>query len=286
MWHRKANKRPLIMGIVNVTPDSFSGDGLLTRSDFVAAATAQALRMIEDGADILDIGGESSRPGSVPISAEEELRRVIPVIEALAPKLPPSRVIAVDTIKANVAREALNAGAAIINDISALQADADMAPLIAERGASVILMDNRSLPSHIANDDKLGGRYLALDSDDILDDVCGNLERRTTDALKAGIAPDKIILDPGLGFGKTAEQNLALIRELPRLKALGYPVLIAPSRKSFIGQVLDLPVGERLEGTSALVAISAFLGADVIRVHDVKFMSRVVAMAAALLRLP
>jgi dihydropteroate synthase len=272
-------KSPRIMGILNITPDSFSGDGLLQKKDYIAAAVDSAARMIEEGADILDIGGESSRPGAERVSAEEEIRRVVPVIEAICKKFP-AIPIAVDTTKAAVAEAALKAGATIINDISAL-GDKDTAPLAAKTGAFVVLMDNRGDAANIAMDQKIGGEYRGMDNGDIIGDVTRHLTARAAFAEKSGIARDKIILDPGLGFGKTVEQNLALIREVGQLKALGYPVLLGPSRKSFIGRALDLPVEERLEGTAALIAIGAFLGADILRVHDVKFMARVVKMAVA-----
>jgi dihydropteroate synthase len=273
-------KRPLIMGIINVTPDSFSGDGLMAHDDYVAAATAQALRMLEEGADIIDIGGESSRPGAITISANEEIRRVVPVIAAIGKQT--TAPVAVDTMKAEVARAALDAGAAIINDVSALAFDAGMAKLIAAHDAYVILMHNRSDASAVTRDAKLGGEYQASDVADIVADVAKDLAARAAFAESAGITHDKIILDPGLGFGKTPGQNLALIRHVDMIKKLGYPVLIGSSRKSFIGRVLDLPVDERLEGTAATVAIAALLGADIIRVHDVKFMARTAKMAAAI----
>lgn len=282
-------KRPLIMGILNMTPDSFSGDGLLAGRDYSAPATAadrdilravaQAAQMVEEGADILDVGGESSRPGSTPVSVEEEIRRTVPVIAAIREKFA-HIPIAVDTVKAAVAQAALNAGATIINDISAL-GDPPMAPLVVAHQCPVILMDNRSNPEAVTQDAKIGGEYKAAENADIVEEVKRNLLARAAAAQAAGIARDKIILDPGLGFGKTVEQNLALIRHLDRLKALGYPVLVGPSRKSFIGRVLDMPVEGRLEGTAALVAASVLNGADIIRVHDVPFMARVAKMAAA-----
>ena len=273
--------RPLIMGIINITPDSFSGDGLLLHADYVSQAVAQAQQMMADGADILDIGGESSRPGSAPVSAEEEIQRVVPVIAALKKALG-TPLIAVDTVKADVAERAIQAGASIINDISALGHDARMSEIVAHYGATVVLMHNRAAENAVSFDAKTGGQYDAPPYQDVVADVVRELEARVDFALKACVAKDKIILDPGIGFGKTPEQNLALISQLGRIKALGFPVLMAPSRKSFIGQVLDVPVDERLEGTAACVAVSVFLGADIVRVHDVKFMARVVKMAAAL----
>jgi dihydropteroate synthase len=286
-------KRPLIMGILNVTPDSFSGDGLLHGCDYsapadaIAAVTAAvdlAAQMVTAGADLLDIGGESSRPGSAPVSAEEEIRRTVPVIAAIGKKFP-SLPLAVDTVKSQVAEAALDAGATIVNDISSLRGDDAMAALVVKRGAWLVLMHNRSDPALAVHDAKIGGEFGAPDSGetggDIVGDVLRDLRERTMFAEKSGIAREKIIIDPGIGFGKTVEQNLALSRSLDRLKASGYPVLTGPSRKSFIGRVLDLPVDERLEGTAALVAIAAFQGVDIIRVHDVKFMARVAKMAGA-----
>ncbi len=275
-------KRPLVMGIVNVTPDSFSGDGLLTQNDYVASAVAQAERMAMDGADILDIGGESSRPGSVSVPAEEEIRRVVPVIVALKNKFGTERLIAVDTVKADVAEQALQAGASILNDITALTGDPRMGEVAARHGATVVLMHNRAAQNAVSRDTKIGGHYDAPEYGDVVAEVVDALKERIDYAVASGVARDKIILDPGIGFGKTPQQNLALIAQSGRLKALGFPVLIAPSRKSFIGHVLDLPVDERLEGTAASVAIAVMLGADIVRVHDVKFMARVVALAAAL----
>ena len=275
-------KLPLVMGIVNVTPDSFSGDGLLTQNDYVASAVAQAERMAMDGADILDIGGESSRPGSVSVPAEEEIRRVVPVIVALKNKFGTERLIAVDTVKADVAELALQAGASILNDITALTGDPRMGEVAARHGATVVLMHNRAAQNAVSRDTKIGGHYDAPEYGDVVAEVVDALKERIDYAVASGVARDKIILDPGIGFGKTPQQNLALIAQVGRLKALGFPVLIAPSRKSFIGQMLDLPVDERLEGTAASVAIAVMLGADIVRVHDVKFMARVVSLAAAL----
>ena len=275
-------KLPLVMGIVNVTPDSFSGDGLLTQNDYVASAVAQAERMAMDGADILDIGGESSRPGSVSVPAEEEIRRVVPVIVALKNTFGTERLIAVDTVKADVAELALQAGASILNDITALTGDPRMGEVAARHGATVVLMHNRAAQNAVSRDTKIGGHYDAPEYGDVVAEVVDALKERIDYAVASGVARDKIILDPGIGFGKTPQQNLALIAQVGRLKALGFPVLIAPSRKSFIGQMLDLPVDERLEGTAASVAIAVMLGADIVRVHDVKFMARVVSLAAAL----
>jgi len=271
--------RPLVMGIVNVTPDSFSGDGLLRSADYVAASVRQAQQMLADGAHILDIGGESSRPGAEPISTAEEIRRVVPVVEVLI-KVGVTAPIAVDTIKAEVAEAALQAGATIINDISALQADACMASCVARFGAYVVLMHNASRTDAVRRDATVGGEYSGGIEGDVLEVVRQDMARAAERAVQAGIAKDKIILDPGIGFGKTLEQNLALVNRADDLKRLGYPVLAGPSRKSFIGRALDLPVDSRLEGTAACVAIAAMCGVDIIRVHDVQFMARVARMAA------
>jgi dihydropteroate synthase len=273
------SKNPLMMSILNVTPDSFSGDGVLVGGDYGATALASATRMMADGADIIDIGGESSRPGAEPVSAAEEMRRTVPVIAAIRKAFSDIH-ISIDTVKSSVAAAAIQAGATIVNDISALQADPEMTAVVAETLSYIVLMDNRA--DGVTHDKKIGGEYGATNSTDIVEDVKNRLAERAAFAESVGIARDKIILDPGIGFGKTVEQNLALIRELPRLKSLGYPVLLGTSRKSFIGRVLDLGVDERLEGTAATVAIGAFLGADILRVHDVQCMARVVRMATVL----
>jgi len=277
---RNLGRRPLIMGIINVTPDSFSGDGMMKHADYVAAAVHNAMQMVVDGADLIDIGGESSRPGAQPISAEEEMCRVVPAIAAIHKEV---RVpIAIDTVKAEVAAVALDAGAAIINDISALS-DPAMMKLATAHNAYVVLMHNRATAEATIEDKRLGGAYAAPAYGDIVDDVAAALGERIQAAHAAGIATEKIIADPGLGFGKTVEQNLALIERLGELKTrLGVPVLIGPSRKSFIGKILDTPVGERLEGTAACVAIGVMHGADIVRVHDVKEMARVVKMVGAI----
>ena len=263
----KLGNSPLVMGIVNVTPDSFSGDGILHHKDYVVQAVSQAKQMIADGADILDIGGESSRPGATPVSVEEEIRRIVPVIAALKTLVP----LAVDTVKAEVAEQALLAGASILNDISAMTHDKRMAEIVVRHGATVVLMHNR-------------GAGNTPEYKDVVSEVTQDLAERAEAARTAGIAKDKIILDPGIGFGKSPQQNLALIAHLDRIKALGFPVLMGVSRKSFIGAVLDLPVEDRLEGTAACVTASVLNGTDILRVHDVRFMARVIKMAIALKR--
>lgn len=263
--------RPLVMGIVNATPDSFSGDGLLRHEDFIARATDQALRMIEDGADILDIGGESTRPGATPVPADEEIRRTAPVIAAIRARS--AIPLSIDTFKAATAEAALNAGATIVNDVTALRGDAAMAQLVAARNVDIILMHNRGL---------LGGAQGADAFGDIVADVIDDLSASVAQARAAGIADNRIILDPGIGFGKSVEQNLALIARLDRFTNLGFPILMGVSRKSVIGQTLNLPPDERLEGTAACVTASVLNGASILRVHDVKAMARVVKMATAL----
>lgn len=275
-------KRTYIMGIINVTPDSFSGDGLLDGADVVATAVTQAQQFAADGADILDIGGESTRPGSTPISPAEEMARVVEVVTAVraATNLP----ISIDTYRASVAAAALDAGANWVNDVWGLRMDPAMAPLIAERGCPVVVMHNRSKPKNVEQEEKLGGRYIGIDYDDLIGDIKTELSAQIELGLKAGIRPEQIIIDPGIGFGKTVSQNLRLIDKLDVFKALGYPILLGPSRKSFIGYTLDLPPEERVEGTAVTVAIGIERGADIIRIHDVKQMVRVAKMTDAIVR--
>ncbi len=275
--------RTYVMGIVNVTPDSFSGDGLHTDPAATAGrALALARGFVAAGADILDIGGESTRPGAVPLSEEEEKQRILPVIEAIARELP-GVVISVDTFKADVAGAALDAGAHIVNDVWGLRADPEIGPLAARRGAPVILMHNRSRPGEVLLD-RLGGSFLGADYENFPGDVISELGDMARRALDAGIPKDQIVLDPGIGFGKTVEQNMVLINRMDRIKELGYPVLSGPSRKSFIGRVLDLPADERMEGTAAAIVVSILRGADIVRVHDVEIMVRVARMTDAILR--
>lgn len=279
--------RTFVMGIVNVTPDSFSGDGLLgaTRSLAygVCAATEQALQFVEDGADILDVGGESTRPGSTSLGTEEELARVIPVIEAIRSRT--DAPISVDTYKAIVAFAALDAGADMVNDVWGLRMDPDMAPLLAERGVPVVIMHNRSRPKDADQEERLGGRYVGVRYDDLMADIVRELRQSVAIAEGAGIARERIIVDPGVGFGKTVQQNLALMNHVDDLQVLGLPILLGPSRKSFIGYTLDLPPDERVEGTAAAVAIGIVRGgADIVRVHDVAALVRVARMSDAILR--
>ncbi len=256
-------RRTYVMGIVNLTPDSFSGDGL---NGDVSAAVAQARRMEADGADIIDVGAESTRPGSTPLTAEEEFTRLLPALTAICEAV--SIPVSVDTYKADVARQAIAAGAAVVNDVWGALADADMARVIADAGVPAILMHNRRRAEYA----------------DLVPDVIAGLGRIADHALTAGIPEHNIVLDPGIGFGKTADHNLELLRRLPELRSLGYPLLLGVSRKSTIGRVLGLPEDERLEGTAAAVAMSIAGGADIVRVHDVKEMVRVARMTDAIVR--
>jgi dihydropteroate synthase len=259
------------MGILNVTPDSFSDGGLFFAPE---DALLQAERMASEGADIIDIGGESTRPGSEPLPLEEELARVIPIIEALSSRL--STPLSIDTYKAEVARRAIEAGAAMVNDISALAYDPEMASTVAELGVPVCLMHIRGTPRNM----QINPHY-----EDVAEEVREELAERAEAALRAGIKRENIILDPGFGFAKTAAHNLELLRRLRELTTLGYPIMSGTSRKSTIGKVLGgLPVEERLEGTAATVALSIANGAAIVRVHDVKEMVRVVRVTDAVVR--
>jgi len=279
-WHW--GRQTYVMGILNITPDSFSGDGLLQGGDWLAAAVEQGRAMLAAGAHLLDVGGESTRPGSQPISIEQELDRVIPVIAALAREgVGP---LSVDTYKSEVARRALDAGAALINDVWGLRRDEAMAALAAERRVPVIVMHNRSKPQDAAFEARLGGRYIGAHYDNLVDDIRRELQESIALARGAGVGAHQIILDAGIGFGKTVTQNLELIDRTGDFRALGHPVLIGPSRKSFIGYTLDLPPDQRVEGTAAAVAIGIARGADLVRVHDVEPLARVVRMADAIVR--
>jgi dihydropteroate synthase len=275
--------RTYVMGILNVTPDSFSGDGILARGDAVEVATEQAREFLAAGADILDVGGESTRPGSAPIEAEEELRRVLPVIRSLRRNFQDA-LISIDTHKAAVAEQAIAEGARIVNDVWALRADAKLGSVAARHNAPIILMHNRSNPASVEVRASLGNAYIAAEYQNLIEDVKAELMSSVKLAQEAGIPDAHIILDPGIGFGKTVEHNLELVNRLDEIRSLGYPVLLGPSRKSFIGFTLDLPAEERVEGTAAAVAVGIVRGADLVRVHDVKQISRVVKMTDALVR--
>ncbi len=272
-------ERTYVMGVVNVTPDSFSGDGL---GDDVEGALEQARRMIAEGADIIDVGGESTRPGSEPITADEELRRVVPVVRGLAEN--GDVAISIDTYRAEVAEQALAAGAHMVNDVWSLRMDPRLGQTVAEHQVPVVLMHNRSRPRDSVQTERLGGRYLGVEYDDLMGDIIRELRESIDLALEAGVEREKIIVDPGIGFGKTVEQNLQVMAELGELKVLGRPILLGPSRKSFIGYTLDLPREERVEGTAAAVVLGIAKGADIVRVHDVKEMVRVARMTDAMVR--
>jgi dihydropteroate synthase len=257
-------RRTYIMGIVNVTPDSFSGDGLALD---VEAAIRQAVHMREDGADIIDVGGESTRPGAGELLAVEEIHRVLPVIERLSRDL--DIPVSVDTYKAQVARAALEAGAHMVNDVHGFRREPEMAKVAAEFGVPAVAMHNQR------------GR----DFHDTIGDIVAGLLESLRIAREQGLPEDRVIVDPGFGFGWTVEQNLEMLRRLPELRVLGRPILVGTSRKSAIGAVLgDLPAEERLEGTAATVAIAIAGGAGIVRVHDVREMARVVKVADAIVR--
>lgn len=262
-------KRPLIMGIINVTPDSFAGDGL---AGHFKQAVSQAERFKEEGADILDVGGESTRPGSSPVSEEDEFQRVVPLIKEISRLGLP---VSVDTTKARIAEEALQCGAVMVNDISALRFDARMAEVVRGAGADVILMHMRGTPQTMQENPVY---------ENVIQDIIKFLKERVAFCEDSGIRPEEIFIDPGIGFGKTLEHNLEIIKRLSDFKSLGKPVVVGPSRKSFIGKVLDVPVEERLEGTAAVVALCVQNGADILRVHDVKSMRRVMDMTWAVAR--
>jgi dihydropteroate synthase len=266
------SEKTYVMGILNVTPDSFSDGGLhLDKS----AAIRRALQMVEDGADIIDIGGESTRPCSEPVAVEEELKRTIPVIEALAKKI--SVPLSIDTCKSEVARMALDAGASIVNDISGLRFDTQMAKVVSKRKVPVVIMHIKGAP----RDMQKNPVYEAL-IPEIMDYLRGGIRL----ALESGVAEDRIIIDPGIGFGKTTEHNLEIIHNLREFTFLGTPLLIGPSRKAFTGRVLGgVPPEGRLEGTAAAVAISIINGANMVRVHDVKEMVKVAKVADAIKRM-
>lgn len=259
LWGR----RTYVMGIINLSPDSFSGDGL---GADVAAVVEQGLRFQEEGADFLDLGAESTRPGATPISPERELDLLLPAVTALAAQI---RIpLSVDTYKSAVARPAIAAGAAIINDVWGLKHDSEIAAVAAETGTPLILMHNQQ-----------GREY-----NDLLPDIFASLRQSVAQATAAGVARANIILDPGIGFGKTAEHNLEILRRLPEFRQLGLPLLLGTSRKSTIGLVLDLPVEQRLEGTAATIALAIAGGADLVRVHEVRAMTRVCRMSDAIVR--
>ena len=258
-------QRTLIMGILNLTPDSFSDGGLYNQ---VESAVHRARRMVDEGADILDIGGESTRPGSTQISVDEELKRVMPVIEALKNDARIRVPLSIDTYKAQTARAALQAGVDMVNDIWGLKGDPQMGAVVADAGAAICLMHNRN----------------STDYRDLIPDIIAELRELLALARQSGISDHKILIDPGIGFGKDLKQNLEIMRRLSDFSCLGYPLLLGTSRKSMIGKTLDLPVHERLEGTAATVAYGIAAGADLVRVHDVAEMKRVTLMTDAMVR--
>lgn len=275
--------RCLVMGIVNITPDSFSGDGLGRECDIVAAALDQARNFVAAGAEILDIGGESTRPGAAYVDPDEEARRVVPVISTIRAEMPDC-AISIDTYKARVAKAALAAGADIVNDVWALKADPAMAETVRTANCPVILMHNRSKPGHAEIDRVLGGSYTAPDyGDDFLETMMREMKALASDAIAAGIDPARIYLDPGVGFGKSPSQNMALINGLDHIRNLGFPVLLGASRKSFMGRVLNLPAEDRLETTLATTAVAVQRGAAIVRVHDVAQNVKLVRMTEAVL---
>jgi dihydropteroate synthase len=288
--------RTYVMGILNVTPDSFSGDGLFvipssapddkidTDREGLPCALGQARRFLEAGVDILDVGGESTRPGAQQVGTDEELARVVPVIEALRRET--DVLISIDTYKASVAEAALEAGADLVNDVWGFRADPDLAVVAARHHAPAILMHNRSKPANADVQARLGGRYVGMEYANLLEDVKRELMESVEIARAAGLPEELIILDPGIGFGKTVEQNLELINRLGEIRSLGFPILLGPSRKSFIGYTLDLPPDQRVEGTAAAVAVGIARGADIVRVHDVEMMVRVTRMTDAIVRHP
>jgi len=275
-------RRTYVMGILNVTPDSFSGDGILTGQEVVQTALQQGQRFVAEGADILDIGGESTRPGSQPVSADEELERVLPVLRALS-KAGLDAILSIDTYKASVAEAALQTGAHWINDVWGLRADPKLAEVAARHQTPVVLMHNRSKPSNAQLQERLGGRYIGIEYKELIEDIKNELMESVALARQAGIADQAIILDPGIGFGKTVEQNLELIRRLSEFKSLGFPLLIGPSRKSFIGYTLNLPPNQRLEGTLAACVLGIQAGANILRVHDVQATVRAARMTDAII---
>jgi dihydropteroate synthase len=262
-------KKTLLMGILNVTPDSFSDGGLFLERE---KAIARGLQMVEEGADLIDVGGESTRPGSKPLPQVEELRRILPVIESLARKT--DVPISVDTYKSPVAKEAIRAGAALINDISGLHFDPGLAGVAAEEKVPMILMHIRGTPETMQTEI----RY-----DSLLSDIIQSLNESVQKAERAGVDPDQIIIDPGIGFGKTLDHNLLILKHLSEFRVLGKPLLMGTSRKSFIGKLLDTEdVSERLEGTLASIAIGVLNGAHIVRCHDVREAKKAIAVADAI----
>ncbi|MBN1289400.1 MAG: dihydropteroate synthase [Actinobacteria bacterium] len=260
--------RTLVMGILNVTPDSFSDGGMYNSLD---EAVSRAHEMVEAGVDIIDIGGESTRPGSEPVPPDEELRRTIPVIKAIASEI--EVPISIDTCKSAVASEALDAGAVMVNDISGLRMDPEMVALVSEADVPVVVMHMQGVPQNMQDNPEYG---------DVVQDIARFLREQASVAVAGGISREKIIIDPGIGFGKTLDHNLEIIRRLDEFKSIGYPVLCGPSRKKFIGAVLGRETDQRVFGTAATVAFAVDRGADMVRLHDIEEVLDVVKMSDAL----
>jgi len=259
----------LVMGIINVTPDSFYDVGKYNHKD---QAVKRISEMIADGADIIDIGGLSSRPGSKPVSPEEELERTIPVVESVSNSF--DTLISIDTYRSEIASEAISAGAHMVNDISAFTMDKNMAGMVADKGASVTLMHMQGKPESMQKNPQY---------ENVIDEIYEYLDGKASAAIDAGISPDKIALDPGLGFGKTLDHNLSILKKISEFSSMGYPIMIGASRKSFIGAVLDLPVEDRLEGSLAAAVWSVINGVNILRVHDVAETVRSVKIARAIM---
>lgn len=261
-------RRTYLMGILNVTPDSFSDGGRYLKTE---EAVARGLEMAEEGADLIDVGGESTRPGSGPVSLDEELKRVVPVVEKLAART--DRPISIDTTKSEVAKQALAAGAAVVNDVSAFRVDKEMSGVVAAARAPVVLMHMKGTPKDMQADPQY---------DDVMDEIAAFLAERIKFAEAGGVPRQRILLDPGLGFGKAVDHNLEIIRRLGELKSLGCPIVLGPSRKAFIGDASGAEVEDRVHGTAAAVAAAVGKGASVVRVHDVREMAQAAAVAAAI----
>ena len=268
--------RTYVMGIVNVTDDSFSGDGLLDPTE----AVARGLYLAANGADILDVGGESTRPGATPLLPSEERRRVLPVIAELRRHV--TIPISVDTYRAEVADAALEAGAAIVNDVWGFRRDPDLAGVVARHCAVAVAMHNRAAAA--VQEETVGGYFRSVEYDDVVAQVCADLTNSIETLTASGVPHDRIIVDPGIGFGKTPAQNLELLARLDELLSLERPILVGTSRKSVIGVTLGLPPDQRIEGTAATVALAIRQGADVVRVHDLPTMARVARMTDAVVR--
>ena len=264
------SSRTHLMGVLNVTPDSFSDGGRFFKLE---EAIKQGLKLAEEDADMIDIGGESTRPGSEPVTIEEELRRVIPVIEELTKMI--QAPISIDTYKSRVAKEALDSGASMVNDISGSRFDPEMKKIIAEYDVPVVLMHIQGTPKNMQESPKY---------ENLLEDIKSYLNQSISIAEEAGIGEDKIIIDPGIGFGKTLDDSLKILKNLREFKSLGRPVMVGVSRKSFIGKILDLPTDERLEGSLASMAVAIMNGANILRVHDVKESKRVAKLVDAILK--